>query len=94
MHKKLTKYIESYDAIQDSKTYELKPNGGMIVLINQDTTCEVIIEEHTYLLESYQTILINAYTHSVEVKSNDTLKPNSYKIQRSRSVILLRRIYG
>ena len=45
MHKKLTKYIESYDEIQESKTYSLIPNGGMIVLINQEKSCEVIIED-------------------------------------------------
>ena len=41
MDKKLKKYIERYDVIQNCVTYELMPNGGMIVLINQETNCEV-----------------------------------------------------
>ena len=41
MDKKLKKYIERYDLIQNCASYELMPNGGMIVLINQETNCEV-----------------------------------------------------
>ena len=73
MHKKLKKYIESYDVIQNCITYELIPNGGMIVLINQETNCEVFIENKSYFLESFQAILINAYTQSVHIKSNEKI---------------------
>jgi len=73
MHKKLIKYIESYDFIQECKTYALIPNGGMIVLINQENKCEVIIENESYKLESFQSILINAYSESIHIKSSETL---------------------
>ena len=73
MDKKLKKYIESYDEIKDFETYSLIPNGGMIVLINQETNCEVIIENNSYLLESFQAILINAYEESVDIKSDDKI---------------------
>lgn len=73
MHKKLTKYIESYDEIQNCTTYSLIPNGGMIVLINQDTNYELIINDELYKLKSFQNILINAYTDAVEIKSDDIL---------------------
>ena len=73
MDKKLKKYIESYDEIKDCETYSLIPNGGMIVLINQETNCEVIIENNSYLLESFQAILINAYEKSVDIKSDDKI---------------------
>ena len=73
MDKKLKKYIESYDRIQDCKTYELLPNGGMIVLINQNTACEVAIEGTSYTLESFQAILINAYENLVPIQSNETI---------------------
>ena len=58
MDKKLKKYIERYDLIENCTSYELLPNGGMIVLINQDTSCEVWIENEAYTLESFQAILI------------------------------------
>ena len=73
MDKKLKKYIAHYDAIQNCKSHALLPNGGMIVLINQDTNCEVIIENQAYTLESFQAMLINAYEAPVTVQSNDTL---------------------
>lgn len=73
MHKKLTKYIESYDELQNCEKYTLIPNGGMIVLINQENNCEVIIQDNTFQLESFQTILINAYSEAIAIKSNDTL---------------------
>jgi len=73
MDKKLKKYIERYDLIQNCGTYELKPNGGMIVLINQETNCEVLIEKKAYKLESFQAILINAYEVSVFIQSNEKL---------------------
>ena len=73
MHKKLIKYIESYDAIQKEKSYSLVPNGGMIVLINQKNRCEVIIDENSYIVESYQSVLINAYTSNVEIKSDEII---------------------
>ena len=71
MDKKLKKYIERYDFIQDCETYELMPNGGMIVLINQETNCEVLIENKAYQLESFQAILMNAYEESVHIQSNE-----------------------
>ena len=73
MHKKLKKYIEQYDLIQNCKTYELMPNGGMIVLVNQETNCEVLIENKAYKLESFQDILINAHAVSVSIQSNEKL---------------------
>ena len=73
MHKKLKKYIERYDVIQDCASYTLMPNGGMIVLINQETNCEVTIENKTYTLESFQAILLNAYMESVQLQSNEKL---------------------
>lgn len=73
MDKKLKKYIERYDLIENCKTYELIPNGGMIVLINQETNCEVLIDDKAYTLESFQAILINAYEESVHIQSNEKL---------------------
>ncbi|MGB5868198.1 MAG: hypothetical protein WBG69_10040 [Arcobacteraceae bacterium] len=73
MHKKLTKYIESYEIIDDEKLYELKPNGGMIVVINHNNSCEIIIEDTLFELKKDQSILINAYTESVEIRSTEKL---------------------
>ncbi len=73
MHKKLKKYIESYDVIQNCVTYSIIPNGGMIVLINQETNCEVIIENKSFKLESFQAILINAYEEFVHIQSNEKI---------------------
>ena len=73
MDKKLKKYIERYDVIQNCTSYELMPNGGMIVLANQETNCEVLIENKAYKLESFQAILINAYEVSVHIQSNEKL---------------------
>lgn len=73
MHKKLKKYIKSYDLIQDCETYALLPNGGMIVLINQEADCEVIIEDKSYFIESFQAILINAYEEPIHIKSNENI---------------------
>ncbi len=73
MHKKLKKYIERYDVIQNCATYELMPNGGMIVLINQETNCEVNIKNKAYKLENFQAILINAYEESVHIQSNENI---------------------
>ena len=73
MDKKLKKYIERYDLIQNCVTYELIPNGGMIVLINQNTNCEVTIDNQAYSLESFQAILINAYEESVPIQSNENI---------------------
>lgn len=69
MHKKLKKYIESYNQIQQCITCELTPNGGMVVLINQEHQCEVIIENKTYELQSNQAMLINAYEEPVIIQS-------------------------
>ena len=73
MDKKLKKYINQYDSIQDCTSYELTPNGGMVVLINQDVACKVLIENEAYALESFQAILMNAYEASVMIESNETL---------------------
>jgi len=73
MQKKLKKYIELYDVIEDCVTYSLIPNGGMIVLINQENKCEVNIENKSYLIESFQSILINAYSESVHIKSDEKI---------------------
>lgn len=73
MHKKLTKYIESYEIIVDEKLYELKPNGGMIVLINNHTNCEVVIENRLFALNQNQSILINAYSSSIQIQSKEKL---------------------
>ncbi|PHS31961.1 MAG: hypothetical protein COA92_07220 [Sulfurovum sp.] len=73
MHKKLKKYIEHYDVIENCASCELMPNGGMIVLINQEINCEVHIKNKTYVLEGFQAILINAYEESVQLQSNEKL---------------------
>ena len=73
MDKKLKKYIDRYDLIQNCISYELLPNGGMIVLINQEADCEVWIENKAYTLESFQAILLNAYEASVLIESNEKL---------------------
>ena len=73
MHKKLQKYIESYDLVQDRKSFELIPNGGMIVLMNLDKRCEVFIQDELFVLHSFQTMLINAYEESVLIKSDENI---------------------
>ena len=73
MHKKLKKYIEQYDTIRDCVSYELIPNGGMIVLINQETNAVVTIEDTDYPLESFQSMLINAYETPVSIQSTEKL---------------------
>ena len=73
MHKKLTKYIESYNLINDRKDYELIPNGGMIVLINSETPCEVIIENQSCKLNSFDSMLINAYENSAHIKASQNI---------------------
>jgi len=76
MDKKLKKYIERYDFIQNCETYELMPNGGMTVLVNQETSygvLEVLIDNKAYLLESFQAILMNAYEESVQIQSNKNI---------------------
>lgn len=70
MDKKLKKYIERYDVIQECKKYELMANGGMTVLINQESNCEVMIEHKAYPLESFQAMLLNAYEASVHIQSD------------------------
>ncbi len=73
MDKKLKKYIDRYDLIQNCAHYELKPNGGMIVLINREIACEIIIENSVYTLASFQAVLINAYEVSVDIQTDKTL---------------------
>jgi len=73
MDKKLKKYIKRYDLIENCARYELKPNGGMIVLVNQETECELLIGNSDYQLESFQAVLINAYEASVYIQSNKAL---------------------
>ena len=73
MHKKLKKYIESYTPIKDCRTYTLIPNGGMIVLINQEEKVNIVIEDKYYKLESFQSVLINAYDYPIQVQSNEKI---------------------
>jgi len=49
MDKKLKKYIDRYDLIENYTSYELVPDGGMIVLINQDTNLFYILSNHSTL---------------------------------------------
>jgi len=74
MHKKLQKYIKSYDEVQNCTSYELKPNGGMIVLLNQEISCEIVIEESVFTLESFQAILLNASEKSLLIRSNTKIQ--------------------
>ena len=73
MDKKLKKYIDRYDPIQNCTSYELMPNGGMIVLMNQETDCEILIENKVFNLAGFQAILMNAYEASVLIESNEKL---------------------
>jgi hypothetical protein len=73
MHKKLTKYIERYELIEECTSYSVIPNGGMIVLINYGAKCEVMISKTPYTLESFQVILLNAYTEPVTMNSDEML---------------------
>ncbi|MCK5854029.1 MAG: hypothetical protein KAG56_02320 [Sulfurovaceae bacterium] len=73
MDKKLKKYINRYEKIENCLSHELMPNGAMMVLINQETNCEVLIENEVYKLESFQAMLINAYETSVSVQSNENI---------------------
>ncbi len=73
MHKKLKKYIESYNPIKDCLKYTLTPNGGMIVLINQENKVNIIIEDTSYELESFQSVLINAYEYPIQIQSNENI---------------------
>jgi hypothetical protein len=73
MNKKLKKYIVSYDLIQGCSDYELKPNGGMIVLINLKENSELFIENDSYKLDSFQSILINAYEKPVYLQSDNEI---------------------
>ena len=73
MDKKLKKYIDQYDPIENCRSYELIPSGGMVVLMNHETACKVQIEDKAYILESFQAILLNAYEMSVLVESDEKL---------------------
>jgi len=73
MDKKLKKYIDQYNLIENCTSHELMPNGGMVVLMNQETSCEVQIEDKAYTLDGFQAILLNAYEVSVLVASDETL---------------------
>jgi len=73
MDKKLTKYIESYEIIKDEKVYKLKPNGGMIVIINHETSSEIIIENKSYILGNSHLVLLNSYTKYISIKSSKNL---------------------
>ena len=74
MHKKLKKYIEHYESIEDATSYELLPNGGMILLINLasgNTHCQITIEKEVYTLQQSEAMLINAYVESVYIQSDE-----------------------
>ena len=73
MNKKLRKYIESYDVIQNCENYSLIPNGGMTILINHETKYEILIENKIHNIESFQIILINAYEVPIKIKSNEKI---------------------
>ena len=73
MDKKLKKYILRYDMIQNCLNYTIVPNGGMIVLINKEIACELLIEDKTFIIEPFQALLINAYESSINIKSNENL---------------------
>ncbi len=73
MDKKLKKYIDQYNLIENCRSHELMPNGGMVVLMNQETSCKVQIEDKDYILESFQAILLNAYEVSVLIESDEML---------------------
>ena len=73
MDKKLKKYIDRYELIENAKSHELMPNGGMVVLMNYAAACEVQIENKAYPLASLQAILLNAYEASVLVESDEVL---------------------
>ncbi|MEA3289446.1 MAG: hypothetical protein U9Q04_04605 [Campylobacterota bacterium] len=73
MDKKLKKYIELYEQIEECDRYTLMPNGGMIVLINKEIDCEILIENITYKLEPFQSVLINAYEEPIDIKSKENL---------------------
>lgn len=93
MDKKLKKYIERYDLIQDCTSYELTPNGGMIVLMNQETNCEVLIEDKAYTLESFQAILINAYEESVHIESNEKLNLIAVRFKGAGASFFMKNIW-
>jgi len=69
MNKKLKKYIEEYLPIQNCKEYELMAYGGMTILVNQDTSCELVIEDNSYTIKEFQSILINALEKSFYIKA-------------------------
>jgi len=73
MHKKLIKYIESCDRIEDVNTCMFIPNGGMIVLFNKEHKCKITIENTSYDVDSFQTILLNAYIYPLQLKSTENI---------------------
>ena len=73
MDKKLKKYIERYEKIENCVSHEFMPNGGMMVLINQETDCEVLIGDEVYELKSFHSMLLNAYETSMFVQSQENI---------------------
>ncbi len=73
MDKKLKKYIDSYNTIENCLSYSLVPNGGMIVLINKENDCNIVVENNTFKLQSFQAVLINAYEEPINIKSNENI---------------------
>ena len=73
MNKKLKKYIESYDTIQNYKTYDLVANGGMTLLVNKGTSCEIFIEDNSYTFIENQSVLINAYEKNLAIESKERI---------------------
>jgi hypothetical protein len=69
MHKKLTKYIEHYDVVQNCCTYILSPNGGMVVLVNEGLGCEICVGDDVYSLGKSQAVLLNAYEEPITIQS-------------------------
>ena len=73
MDKKLKKYIERYDLVEDDETHELMPDGGMILLVNKETACEVHIDNKAHTLDSFQSMLMNPYEESILITSSKKL---------------------
>jgi len=75
MHKKLKKYIDSYEIIDSSSlkntSYKLTSNGGMKVIINLEDTFEVTIKEQIHPLITSQCILVNVYENPIYLKCNE-----------------------
>ncbi|MDQ7084712.1 MAG: hypothetical protein Q9M36_07180 [Sulfurovum sp.] len=73
MDKKLQKYIERYEVIQNTNTHTLVPNGGMSVFINQENACDIVMANKTHVLEPFEAVLLNAYEDTILIQSKHPL---------------------